>query len=158
MESLDGAFWVFRIILSRIKMIFKQIIINRLSFLILCLALLTGIYCLSLYPTLKCSYFMAIAVLFVCIIYRLSLLKTKPILIYLLITALIVPLILTLFDLDIVRTVLWGHYTPLNNQVLIYTLAGLVTLAEVYIFCITCYALFKKISNPTTLTSTSSDI
>jgi len=130
-------------------MIFKQIISNRLSFLILCLALLAGVYCLSLYPTLKWLYFLAIAVLFVCIIYRLSLLKTKPILIYLLIAALIGPLILTLFDLDIVRTVLWGHYTPLNNQVLIYSLAGLVLLAEVYIFSITCYALFKRANRTT---------
>ncbi len=64
--------------------------------------------------------------------------------IYLLIAALIGPLILTLFDLDIVRHVLLGNYIPLNNQVLIYTLAGLVILAEVYIFCITCFALFKK--------------
>lgn len=117
----------------------------------LCLALLVGIYCLSLYPTIKWLYFLAIAVLFTFIIYRLILLKTKPILIYLLIAALIVPLILTLFGLDIVRTVLWGHYTPLNNQVLIYALAGFVMLAEVYIFCITCFALFKKINYPTPL-------
>lgn len=124
----------------------------------LCLALLVGIYCLSLYPTIKWLYFLAIAVLFTFIIYRLILLKTKPILIYLLIAALIVPLILTLSGLDIVRTVLWGHYTPLKNQVLIYALAGLVMLAEVYIFCITCFALFKKVNNPTTPTSTPSDI
>lgn len=123
----------------------------------LCLALLVGIYTLSLYPSLKWAYFMAIAVLFTFIIYRLTLLKTKPILIYLLIAALIVPLILTLFDLDIVRHVLLGSYIPLNNQILIYALAGLVILAEVYIFCITCFALFKKISNQTTTTSTSAN-
>ena len=139
-------------------MIFKQLIVNRLSFLILCLAMLVGIYTLSLYPSLKWAFFAVIVVLFTFIIYRLTLLKTKPILIYLVIAALIVPLILTLFDLDIVRTVLWGHYTPLNNQVLIYALAGLVILAEVYIFCITCFALFKKVNNPTTPTSTPSDI
>ena len=139
-------------------MIFKQIIINRLSFLILCVAMLAGIYGLSIDPTLKWFWYAAIGVLYVLIIYRLTLLNTQRKWIYLLIAALIVPLILTLFGLDIVRTVLWGHYTPLNNQVLIYALAGLVILAEVYIFCVTCFALFKKVNNPTTPTSTSLDI
>lgn len=130
-------------------MIFMPIIVHRLSFLMLCLALLVGIYTLSLYPSLKWAYFMLIAVFFSCVIYRLTLLETKRTMIYLLIAALIGPLILTLFDLDIVRHVLLGNYIPLNNQVLIYTLAGLVILAEAYIFCITCFALFKKIQNQT---------
>jgi hypothetical protein len=128
-------------------MIFKQIIINRLSFLILCLAFLVGIYFLSLDPSLKGIYFMVIAGLFALILYRLTLLQTKRIMIYLLIAALIAPLTLTFFDIDVVRHVFLGQYIPIENDVLVYALFGLVILAEIFIVCITLFAILKKIKN-----------
>ena len=122
-------------------------IVNRLSFLMLCLAFLVGIYFLSLDPSLKWLYFVVIAVLFALIIYRLTLLETQPIMVYLLIAALTAPLTLTIFDIDVVRHVFIGNYIPINNQVLVYALFAVVMLAEIYIVCMSLFAIFKKIKN-----------